>query len=93
MPNKNIGCHCQQAPQVLTLWHVRKQADGTVFIPLFCFNNHLAVGSVSSDVYNTNSENVVSNHTEQALFSQQYFMPSSAFLENEVKHWMFYQNV
>lgn len=36
MPNKNIGSHCQQTPQVLALWHVRKQADGTVLLSLFC---------------------------------------------------------
>lgn len=93
MPNKNIGSHCQQAPQELALPHVRKQTDGIVFRPLFCFNNNLTFGSVPSADYNTNSENVVSNHTEQALLSQQYFMPSSVFLETEVKHCMFHQKV
>lgn len=93
MPNKDIGSHCQQAAQGPTLWHVRKQADGTVLIPLFCFNFHLIVGSISLADYSTNSENVATNHTEQALVSQKYFMPSFVFLENKVKQCMFYQNV
>ena len=63
------------------------------FYLFFCANHHLTVGWVSSVDYNPNSENVVSNHTEQALFSQQCFKTSSVFLKAEVKRCMSHQNV
>ena len=69
---------------MLTLWPVRKQADGTVF----CFlsvSNHLPVRSVSSTAYHTTTEYGASNHTEQAFLLSLLPVPLPVSLENEIK--------